>query len=169
MSTFDSLEVGTHTAAHHKQTQTNFVDKGNLKKPGVHQRAEITINFVDVVKQAGSYDRGLYAIAYVTALAHGNDPATHHYCQEKMRPYLRKCLLDRKLRLFPHKTICPSGNFHSVEKLAVYCLCRMPEIEGQPMVECSKCKEWYHFVCAKVTPKSLTKNAKWYCTHCTTH
>ena len=132
------------------------------------QHAEITINFVDVVKQAGSYDCGLYAIAYAAALAHGNDPAAHHYCQEKMRPHLRKCLMDRKLKVFPHKTICPSGNFRSEEKLPVHCLCRMPEIKGQPMVECSSCKEWYHFVCEKVTSKSLTKNADWYCTNCTT-
>ena len=26
-------------------------------------------------------------------------------------------------RLFLHKTIYPPGNFHSVEKVAVYCLC----------------------------------------------
>jgi len=130
------------------------------------QHAEITINFVSVTKQTGSYDCGLFAIAYATALAYGHDPATHHYCQEKMRPHLRKCLLDRRLRLFPHKATCPSSNFHSVEKVAVYCLCRMPEMAGQPMVECSRCKQWYHFVCEKVAPHSVDGNTKWYCTYC---
>jgi len=132
------------------------------------EHAEITINFVDVVKQSGSYDCGLYSIAYATALAHGKDPATHQYNQEEMRPYLRKCLIDRKLKVFPHKAICPSGNFHSEEKLAVHCICRMPEIKGQPMVECTSCQEWYHFVCEKVTSKSMT-SAEWYCTKCMTN
>lgn len=130
------------------------------------QHAEITINFVEVVKQGGTYDCGLYAIAYATDLAHGNDPATRRYDQEKMRPHLRKCLIDRKLKVFPYKAIFPSGNFHSEETLAVYCLCRMPEIKGQPMVECTNCKEWYHFVCEKVTSKSLANNVVWYCSKC---
>ena len=132
------------------------------------QHAEVTINFIDVVKQAGSYDCGLYAIAYATALSLGNDPATHQYYQEKMRPHLRMCLLNRRLTLFPHKTVCPSDKFHSVEKIPVYCVCRMPEITGQPMVECSKCKEWYHFVCQKVTTDSLIQSTDWYCSHCMT-
>jgi len=55
------------------------------------QHAEIPINFVSVTKQTSSYDCGLFAIAYATALAYGHDPATHHYCQEKMRLHLRKC------------------------------------------------------------------------------
>jgi len=66
------------------------------------QHAQIT---TDVAKQSGSYDCGLHAIAYATALAYGNDPATHHYDQEKMRLYLRKCLIDRKLKVFPHKNL----------------------------------------------------------------
>jgi len=46
------------------------------------EHAQITINFVDVVKQSGSYECGLYTIAYV---AYGNDPSTHQYSQGKMR------------------------------------------------------------------------------------
>ena len=55
------------------------------------QHAEITINFVGVTRQVGSYDCGLYAIAYAAALAYGHDPGTHQYCQVKMRPHLQKC------------------------------------------------------------------------------
>ena len=50
------------------------------------QHAEITINFVDVTKQTGSYDCGPYTIAYATALVYGHDPATHHYCCQDETP-----------------------------------------------------------------------------------
>ena len=126
------------------------------------QQAEITITFVDVKKQIGSYDCGLYAIAYATALAHGCDPGGHHYYQEKLRSHLKKCLLNRRLSLFPHKLVHPSDSFQSVEKVAVYCLCRMPEIPGLDMIECTKCKEWYHLdVCVKVPTTSFKRNVDW--------
>ena len=129
--------------------------------------AAITVKFVDMKKQEGSYDCGIYAIAYATALAYGHDPAGHHYDQEKMRTHLRSCLLARKLTVFPHKAISPLGRFRSIEEVPVFCLCRMPEINGLPMIECSICKEWFHIdVCIKVPANALRKNIKWFCNHC---
>ena len=80
------------------------------------QHAEVTINFNNVVKQTGSYDCGLYSTAHVTALTHENDLVTHHYYRGKMKPHLRKCLLDRRLTLFLHKMVRPSNNFHMYTK-----------------------------------------------------
>ena len=87
------------------------------------QATVITVKFVDMKKQQGSYDCGIYAIAYTTALAYGQDPTCHHYNQEKMRTHLRSCLLARKLKVFPHKAISPLGRFRSLEKVPVFCLC----------------------------------------------
>ena len=112
------------------------------------KHAEITINFVDMMKQSISYNRGLYAIAYATALAYGNDPAIHQYSQEKVRPHLWKCLNDRKMEFHTNQFIL------SLWRKAR--LCRMPEIKGQPMFECTNCQEWYHF------------GSEWYCTKCMT-
>ena len=53
------------------------------------QAAEITVRFMDMKKQQGSYDCGIYAIEYATALVYGQDPASHQYKQEKMRLHLR--------------------------------------------------------------------------------
>ena len=47
------------------------------------QAAEITVRFMNMKKQQGSYDCGIYAIAYATALVYGQDPASHQYKQEK--------------------------------------------------------------------------------------
>ena len=53
------------------------------------QAAEITERFMNMKKQQGSHDCGIYAIAYATDLVYGQDPASHQYQQEKMRPHLR--------------------------------------------------------------------------------
>ena len=85
---------------------------------------------------------------------------SHHYNQENMRSHLRSCLLARKLKVFPHKAISVSGCFRSTEKVPVFCLCRMPEIDGLPMIECSICQEWFHIdVCIKVPANSLRNKA----------
>lgn len=131
------------------------------------QAAAITVKFVDMKKQHGSYDCGVYAIAYATALSYGQDPASHHYNQENMRTHLRSCVLARKLKVFPHKAISASGCFRSIEKVPVFCLCRMPEIDRLPVIECSICQEWFHIdVCIKVPANSLKKNVEWFCNCC---
>ena len=40
------------------------------------QAAEITVRFMNMKKQQGSYDCGIYAIAYATDLVYGQDPAS---------------------------------------------------------------------------------------------
>ena len=55
-------------------------------------------------RQEGSVDCGIFAIAYATELAHGNDPASFTYDQASFRPHLFSCLELRKMRPFPkHK------------------------------------------------------------------
>ena len=61
----------------------------------------ITLEFINVHKQAGGSDFGLFAIAYVTALTHGISPSKCHFDQQKMRPHLIKCLQQRKMEMFP--------------------------------------------------------------------
>ena len=80
---------------------------------------------------------------------YGQGPTCHHYNQKKMRTNLRSCLLARKLKVFSNKAIFPLGRFRSIEKVPVFCLCRMPEIDGLPMIECGICQEWFHIdVCS---------------------
>ena len=58
--------------------------------------ANIKINMMNVAKQKGSTDCGLYAIAILTYLAFGNDPTAVVFDQAALRPHLIQCL-EKKL------------------------------------------------------------------------
>ena len=51
----------------------------------------VTVEFVDVQEQKGASDCGLFALAYITSICNGQDPATLLYDQAAMRPQLREC------------------------------------------------------------------------------
>ncbi|KAH7817165.1 putative nucleosome-remodeling factor subunit BPTF [Monocercomonoides exilis] len=48
----------------------------------------------------------------------------------------------------------------------LYCICRTPFIEGQFMIQCDKCKEWYHGVCVSITPKQAESMDVYICDAC---
>ena len=52
----------------------------------------------------------------------------------------------------------------NIEKINVYCLCRLPEGDGL-MVECDLCKEWFHSTCVKL-PDDINES-EWICPNCT--
>ena len=53
--------------------------------------------------QQGSKDCGLFAIVYVTEIAHGNDPSWLIFDQSKLQPHLHDCLVSKSLTRFPKK------------------------------------------------------------------
>ena len=44
----------------------------------------------------------------------------------------------------------------SIQKVPVYCTCRMPEMEER-MVECTTCKQWYHVTCTHAITRLVTQ------------
>ena len=52
-------------------------------------------------KQVGGTDCGLFAIAVITAIAHGKDPSQIQFKQEEIRNHLLNCLKDKYITLFP--------------------------------------------------------------------
>jgi len=78
----------------------------------------------------------LFALASATALANVEEPGSLVFYQKEMRPHLIKCL----------------------EAVPVYCTCHMPKKTGCKMIECSKCKHWFHMgVGVNVDSCALTK------------
>ena len=90
--------------------------------------------------QNGTSDCGLYAIAFATAIAFGDDPASCLFDAQKMRQHLYYCLEAGKLEPFPHRSRL-GGH---VKNEDVYCVCRMPEMHSVSMIECTQCSKWFH-------------------------
>ena len=56
---------------------------------------------VNMQKQVGSRDCGVFSIAVATTIAHGKDPSTLKFKQVDMRKHLTVCFMNRELKLFP--------------------------------------------------------------------
>ena len=113
-----------------KSTQTILAKLVNTDKPA------FSVRMASVLKQSGSSDCGLFAIAYVTHIANRLDPFS--------------ILKERR-----------SSNLSKVISIKVYCYCHST-YNGEKMVECSEvCGEWYHIKCVTTT---IYRNKNWLCT-----
>ena len=65
------------------------------------EKPELVLEFMDVPIQSGSYDCGLFAIVFATALALGEKPELFFFDQWNMRAHLRKCFEDGGMKIFP--------------------------------------------------------------------
>ena len=100
---------------------------------------EIKLKVMNVQKQNGGCDCGLFAIAFATALANGIQPGHCFFNQDAMRRHLYKCLMEGKMSMFPQKQRRTSRLVKLEDSIELFCICHniMPEIP--PMVECSQC------------------------------
>ena len=53
---------------------------------------EITVSIMNVQKQVGTADCGLFALAFVTAAVHGHNPTELYFDQKNMTPHLIESL-----------------------------------------------------------------------------
>ena len=125
-----------------------------------------TIQIANVTKQSGCNDCGVFAPAYCTALAHGQDPSTLIFNQGAMRQHLLQCLEEKKMVPFPTVRMRRAGIPQTIT-VEVFCSCRCPD-DGSPMVCCDgNCGEWYHVKCTKLQVADVKQTRKWYCRKCT--
>ena len=97
--------------------------------------------------QVGSSDCGVFSLFFATAIAQGDDPSQYTFDQQKMRSHPHHCLEQEIITQFPTRRIGRKINKISYEAIIrSYCKCRMPDLVGVKMIECSRCKEWYHVV-----------------------
>ena len=59
------------------------------------------VNIMDIGKQVGAADCGLYAIATLTCLAHGKDPCNIVFKREDLRSHLQDILETFQIKEFP--------------------------------------------------------------------
>ena len=125
----------------------------------------LTVEFVDVLKQKGGSDCGLFALAFITSICNGQDPSELVYNQSAMRSHLLMCIEQGQMMPFP------SAPGRCAEKavmktVPIYCICRLID-DGTKMIECAGCREWFHVACVQVQKKFITnRNLDWFCNDC---
>jgi len=124
-------------------------------------KTQITVKFANTNKQAGDNDCGVFAAAYCTALVCGNNHSSCVYDQKMMRNHLIKRFECGDIQPFP--VIRPRRiGVAKIITIKVYCYCRNPD-DGSKMVQCNKCKDWFHLSCIT---SGVTKEKKWHCDNC---
>ena len=152
-----------------EEAKENILCAQKKQKEQYDKKHAKPLNFVSVQKQSGGCDCGLFTLAFATTLVSGHNPGHYVFDQRKMRKHLYKCLDKGHMEMFPHKEVQSHSKIASIDYniIDVYCVCRMPEINGVDMVECCKCAEWYHLSCVDV-PKQILEDSclDWFCPSC---
>ena len=117
---------------------------------------KLTIISKPVQVQQGMNDCGLFAIAFATSIASGQDPQSLKYDQKLMRNHLLKCFQNNSIDLFPTEK---STNSHALTKVRcaevpLICDCRFPDQPtshfGFPhgtKLKCKTCQKSFHKSC----------------------
>ena len=116
----------------------------------------ITIHHCDVQWQVGVNDCGIFAIAFATAICNGDEPASIVFYQNNMRKHLTTCFENGKLTPFSECSRKRRVKAAKEDTLPVHCTCRLPD-RGDLMIQCAKCKKWYHTTCINI-PESFLQN-----------
>ena len=106
----------------------------------------LRIQLMNVAKQSGSVDCGLYALAMLTCLLLNTDPTTIVFESDKMRPHLVQILQCGKVSVFPiRKHRQPVEKVLRNQEIQIYCYCRLPDwAHDSAMVCCDSCHNWFH-------------------------
>lgn len=132
------------------------------------KRSKIKIDIMDVCKQKGTNDCGLYALANATVLCEGELPQLKDYVQQDMRPHLQECL--KNCTPYPFPSNHRDRHRDDIKKtmlVSLHCKCRLPEHPDKKMIQCINCEVWYHDDCEVVEPKAWKdEDYPWKCRKC---
>ncbi len=134
------------------------------------QQHSVTINVVNVQKQIGCNDCGLYAIAMAADLCSRIDPFESSYDQSSMRIHLKECFESEPPTLTVFSTRRDSKEKRRLvhrKSVELFCLCRRPEV--LPMASCDTCNMWYHEGCVPIPDDVLLDeddSIPWICCQC---
>ena len=123
-------------------------------------KSVLYVNVVNVQRQSGTSDCGLFAIANITHIAFGLNPCMYMFKQEAMRQHFLQCIEKEKMEPFPTLPTLRSTRLSTKNKIVnieVFCYCRCPD-DGSKMVGCDNahCKvegNWFHEKCIDYTIK----------------
>ena len=72
-----------------------------IYSPLSSKKGILTLQKLSTQRQCNNVDCGLFAIANMADICHGNNPEDLSYDQDLMRKFLEKCLRKKKYNLFP--------------------------------------------------------------------
>ena len=119
--------------------------------------------------QAGGDDCGVFAIAFATALCCGHPPGKFQFHQKVMPHHFIRCFERGQFTMFPvHRSRCNENRVKPTKIVAVFCSCRMPELSGTEMIQCSRCREWLHINFYVTVDKKVqaSEEVPWHCITC---
>ena len=161
---FDSMNQG-YVAKFTKQQLASFL---------CIQNAEMKLIMKSVQQQANTVDCGVFAIAFATSIAFGQDPSKQRFDVTKLRNHLFECLRSLKMSPFPEMKVgagdiaLSKRKFYTIE---LFCSCRMPyekpKSEADLMAQCGGCKEWFHQRCEKIALEIFKASGiNFFCSSC---
>ena len=125
----------------------------------------ITVQCLNVQQQRGGSDCGLFALAFITAVCHGDDPTSLYFDQENMRSHLITSIESGEATPFPViKKQTRRKRLVDTVHINLHCVCRLPD-NGTPMIKCDECLGWFHTVCVN----AVLGEKPWSCQTCIQH
>lgn len=129
--------------------------------------SEMQINWQDCCKQTGHSDCGLYALAFATAICHGDNPSNIIFSQKMLRGHLAECIRKGKITMFPTSGYRVPNQPKCILRVPLVCHCRMPSDSGLELAYCTGCKKWIHSICDDgPSPAQKTHKVKFLCKKC---
>jgi hypothetical protein len=117
---------------------------------------KLKLHVMNVARQSGATDCGLFAIAFAESLLNGMDPVNVLYRQSVMRSHLVKCLIDGNVVAFPTVSL-RNNRKRAIRSLDVelFCVCRSSNARNEPMIQCDDCSDWFHPSCVGIQDSTL--------------
>ena len=139
----------------------------------VRSKAEkVHIQVMNIAKQQGGKDCGLYSIAVATLLMFEKDPTAVVFKQECMHDHLTSCLRGEAMSEFPCTTNRVVRHKIAIKyDVAVYCICRGGGFSMERMISCDNCHSWYHIRCVGMTDEQFAvyatdRSKRYHCMNC---
>jgi len=152
---YDSWRTGDVTTDA-KEAIANILQSSNQR---------VYLLFPEVQQQRDGSSCGVFALAFTHTLAEGKDPSSLEFPGEiDLQNHLFQCIIAKKMAPFYTRQALYKPGKMMKSIFRIYCTCCLPD-SGNEMVQCNKCKEWYHFTCIGVSPGTKLKSA-YYCSGC---
>ena len=131
------------------------------------EEPELQLSFMNVMMQSGPSECRVFAIAFATALAYGENPTQYLFVVKNEIAFNNVFGTGTNDHVRFQKAAKSEKSSHDHGKVRIYCSCRMPDLPDTKWIECTKCKEWYHAISCVVVPRTAFKSkVPWFCLKC---